>query len=758
MIAQSLFRNARARRGKYALLGRILGGVLFLFVALNLSTTDANAIIGSGGDPLSGGGAAHSSKGWGWHVFPVDGGLVPRGFRTGPQWAQVRQQCVDAGTNQVIAFTVLEVMNGSAATGIVYQYKSVWYGPPRYSNHRNSGGGWISVEEAYNRFMSTPDDKTGWRWGDNVAWFCYSDAAHWSTSADSYIRVDSGAETTSNVSVLPNNVVTWRHWVRNDGPQNMDRQIGYQVSGWAPPGVTLPAGNTAGGVGSIFINIGISHRVTQDDVGNTMCQGMSWGGIAWDNGNWSATGARCATAPYTYTLLPEVPNITDGNMIESAAGALPVQGRVRNEGPTKSHTNIRWQVTQMRYAPGVAVPNTGGGYSPNDPCRYFSVTGPACSVLSSGNEVNGYGNGAVATYSPNGNIGDEPVGTRICFAMSVVRGSSATTDWRHSRPACLVVGKKPKIQAYGSDVIVGRGYTATGTKVNSGVTTSISNKSGTYYGSWSEYGIIPSGRIVGMASASGFAVGVSSGSLCGTGVGVPPLNLLSFSNTPCLASLGNYQLTTASQYDAIRARFAAPTGAPSLTGDVQVSNLAGGTIYSGTGSINLTSTPTATVTPMPAGKWVIINAPEADVRISSDLTYTDGPLTNAADIPQLVIIARNIVIDDGVGRIDAWLYAKGEGVNGTVNTCDASDPATPAVTQPSELTSSVCSNQLVVNGPVVSNHLLLYRTYGSGTGDESGTPAEVFNLRPDAYMWATAFSGVGTKARTVITTELPPRF
>jgi hypothetical protein len=63
-----------------------------------------------------------------------------------------------------------------------------------------------------------------------------------------------------------------------------------------------------------------------------------------------------------------------------------------------------------------------------------------------------------------------------------------------------------------------------------------------------------------------------------------------------------------------------------------------------------------------------------------------------------------------------------------------------------------------VNGPVLSDKLILYRTAGSGTGAASGDPAEVFNTRPDTYLWAQLVAAGSGRAETVDTTELPPRF
>lgn len=131
---------------------------------------------------------------------------------------------------------------------------------------------------------------------------------------------------------------------------------------------------------------------------------------------------------------------------------------------------------------------------------------------------------------------------------------------------------------------------------------------------------------------------------------------------------------------------------------------------------------------------------------------TNNPNNNGAgykdisQLSQLIIIANKIVINRAVTNVDAWLIAKGS--DGTIQTCD--DISTPTI--------NTCNQKLVVNGPVMANHLVLLRTVGSGTGAASNDPAEVFNLRADAYLWATAHSVSYGRAQTVFTTELPPRF
>jgi hypothetical protein len=132
------------------------------------------------------------------------------------------------------------------------------------------------------------------------------------------------------------------------------------------------------------------------------------------------------------------------------------------------------------------------------------------------------------------------------------------------------------------------------------------------------------------------------------------------------------------------------------------------------------------------------------VTIDGNITYTGDMLTSVRSIPQVVIIAANINIRDSVSRIDSWLIA-----SGTINTC--ANIAAP-------LNSNKCNTLLEVNGPVITNRLILNRTAGSNPDEESGDPAERFNLRPDAFLWAQLQASGTNKAQTVYSTELPPRF
>lgn len=452
---------------------------------------------------------------------------------------------------------------------------------------------------------------------------------------------------------------------------------------------------------------------------------------------------------YNYELTPSVD--TDKSGIVEPDTTVKVTPDLGVSGSTTTE-DTQWEVSQMIVPVGRTIP--GKANSPRAPCGsggYYNTTGINCTNIARGTAKFNQSDNFISGTNPLRDwsvLLNYPIGTKICFAFSVQPRSSSSNDWAHSEPTCVTIGKNPKVQVLGGDLIVGRSEEAN-------IVTSTSLRGTTYYGSWSEYAIIPSGNVEGMASASGYAGGMNTDNLCNG------LSLLTFTNansatTPVCdnSNVGGYSIAAPSQFNAVVARLVPTTGVAPLNGAVRVQDLQSRTIYSGVanGTINLSASASGNVQ-IPAGKWVVINAPNTDVRITSNIKYTDGAIGRIGDIPQLVIIAKNIIINDNVDTVDAWLFANRSGADGVITTCDA-----PNIVEPAGLTAGVCAARLTVNGPVVANRLNLYRTAGSGTGTDAGKPAEVFNLRPDAYLWASSFSGDNPKARTVLTTELPPRF
>ncbi len=292
---------------------------------------------------------------------------------------------------------------------------------------------------------------------------------------------------------------------------------------------------------------------------------------------------------------------------------------------------------------------------------------------------------------------------------------------------------RPKVQVLGGDLRVGGGGPATGK-----VSTSVTVTGERAYGSWAEYGIVASGEVTGMGSGSGYAGGLPVGSV----LNHCTVSLLTFTNAagPTGCSIagrrGNYAFTRTDPDLSLRFR----STTPALPGGtLDLSTVASGT-YDVTGDIQVRAS-----APIGRGHWVVIKVPTSTVTISSDLRYTTDTLRSVSEIPQILIFAKNILVKDTVRNVDAWLYA-----TDTISTC-------AHITAPDgQLRVGICDRPLTVNGPVRTHRLLLYRT-GNASAPNPGAPAEIFNLRADAYLWLSNQPRPAT-LRTVSEKELPPRF
>jgi hypothetical protein len=141
----------------------------------------------------------------------------------------------------------------------------------------------------------------------------------------------------------------------------------------------------------------------------------------------------------------------------------------------------------------------------------------------------------------------------------------------------------------------------------------------------------------------------------------------------------------------------------------------------------------------------------------------NGVFNNIADIPQVIIMAPNIVINPNVERVDAWLItAEGNGNlwqlatgagKGEIFTCGAGRRTVADVSA-----SGPCNRRLVINGPVIAgSRVHKLRTYGAGVGVESADPAEIFNLGAEAYLWIHYRIQDNRAAHTSVIFELAPR-
>lgn len=768
----------------------------------------ANAAWGSGGTPGGGGGVGHYTwHGFGWKLFPKAGGGPNAGFRDGTSWAAVQNACRDYSGSGVWVHVIRNTAglekgynyqgadynrNRPAAGGDPYVYNAA--GTYQYQGAAGQPHVIGIVASVQSRFAVEHTPYMS-HWGIDVAWFCDGPkVVDWNLRGESYLKSSTTGtryQGTGALTAIPGNTVYWDHDLRNQGPANMPVNVTINVkrNDYAIAGGGLlsstnnPAGVSARGTNGqlFFVRNNLSRLITQADVGKRLCQRVEWTrGSSSNSGMMHSNtqalsnlrGARdwtCVSVPYNYTLIPTINVDTPTGAAGETVTPAP---NVEKTGPTISE-NAQWQVNCFTLASGIAIPRASGGMSPvaTTPSAYY-VTSPdvrscastpaasALTLVRSGTRVFNVAQTNASNYADfvmSRALGDYPVGTRICFTLSVQPYTQSTTNWRHSAPRCVTVSKSPKVQVLGGDLLVGRD-TATNSGRASQVRTSTTSTGGRTYGSWAEYAIVPSGVIFGMASGAGYAGGATS-------VATTTVDLLSFTNSNTTAtaacsagSIGCYNHVSTAPNVSASFQSTGSSVQPLPGSPVTVSSLSGSYYTAATSAVSVRSTgQIGQLSPGGNGRWVVVNAPNATVTITTNIEYTSGSMTRITQIPQVVIIARNIVIAESVQRIDAWLIAVGPESAGAgyINTCGSVTAGAPTS---ATLNEGRCDDPLVVNGPVSANRLYMYRTYGAGTGADAGTPAETFNLRADAYIWASSFTPGTGRLPTATVDELPPRF
>lgn len=540
----------------------------------------------------------------------------------------------------------------------------------------------------------------------------------------------------------------------------------------------------------------MSYTVRQADVGKRICQRIEFAptdrnssGINnqyQDSGNNSgSTKWACAYVPYDYELTPTVPleagcTGSCDKEVEPGTPDVSIPPAVIYP-PNQAIKNTRWKLTSFvvrpnQVVPGASSPDTNGfKTSTEDSCsaaiynRSSQVYQPHennpdlkiknCTVEQAG-EINHTEFGSSGKLSINLqdslNTFSVPegaeVGTKYCFALSVSpyrmsdqwgeANQDSFVDWYHGKPGCIVVVKKPKTQ------ILGGGLSA-----EEGVYGLTSTRNGRLFGSWVEYEIVANRDVnSNVASSSVFAFPDSTIGFNGSGSNTPQRrvqNYLTFANTNPSGNIGSSSGAVYGNFGGslgenlftqMKNHYASASStstASSISGE-----LTGERIYRPNAETQIGGSTIA------GSATIVVYAPDRTVNISGNI------INNGADSSQMIIVAKRIMINGEVSRIDSWLLAE------EINTCARENGV--AITA-ANIREGVCGNRLEVNGPVSTagsgNSLKLRRTAGSsGAGDGIGSPAEVFNLPPSVYSWLIKSSSGDGRITTSYTKELPVRF
>lgn len=517
----------------------------------------------------------------------------------------------------------------------------------------------------------------------------------------------------ANVSTAyPGDTITWTHTLRNNASgTNTTATIRYEIRRngsvvSSDSDVTIASGGSRTYTSTYVVQPG--------DVGNNICQDIAWRWRSLLDQNWANSADACVNIVEPYELDPYINNRSTDEW-KTVGQDVTVQPTVSNSGGS-SLSNVHWEITKYYVNPGSY--SKGAVVSNSSPATNYAGAGvhDLQAQFQQGDRVFGPGDTNLASlpYSVEG----RPYGTRICFALSVRPYRTGSAQWKHGAPYCMLVGKTPSVQVWGNDVRVGSSFLG-GTGNNGSVIKGKVLTDGTnYFGTWSEYGLIAPNRITDIASGSGLNSATSPNQSAWSS--------LTFAN----ATAPNYgSFATASSLGTL----------PDIIGYLDSDSFSD--------SINTVTSNAAINQWKPAwGRNVIVDARGGGpLQINGNVIAPSGAFASVGGMPQLIIIANNINIHDSVSRIDAWLIA-----TGTIDTCLQAPPGGPSANQ--------CNENLRINGPVVANRLLLYRTYGSDDTSTLDEPAEVINFSAGSYIWAQHQAKLSSGLRTVSVTELPPRY
>ena len=381
-------------------------------------------------------------------------------------------------------------------------------------------------------------------------------------------------------------------------------------------------------------------------------------------------------------------------------------------------------------------------------CGYYGVSNAinsGCMVVKTEekSEISGTSNLSILESIP-----DVEAGTELCYAAAVYPANSGVDDnidkkgsdsWAISDTVCVKVAKRPSFQVWGGSLYSSADIiTKASIKSNLAGLYTLNNGNKAVFSSWVEQSVVANGYVKDLAS--GAATGATNNpsrpygrierdsgiQFCNYGV---PLSLANYSSNPAVNNIcPNIQRSGKSGIKITRDY------------DTTVKQIAGGkTIENNDGDYEISGGDFTNI----SGTRIIKN--NGNIIIKSNVTYSDAAISSLENVPKLVLYTNgDITIDCGVGRVDAILIAKGE-----VNTCDNSD-----------INSQENSNQLIINGMIIANNLVLNRTYGAGTGAASGIPAEIINYDTSTIVWGGMNAEIegGSELTSVYQHELAPRY
>lgn len=338
-------------------------------------------------------------------------------------------------------------------------------------------------------------------------------------------------------------------------------------------------------------------------------------------------------------------------------------------------------------------------------------------------------------------------GSAVAICAQLVLGSNdALSQITQPGVVCRNIGKYPLLEARNGDVFAGGsfGSMAPCTMTSRPIVSSSQRQlvaGGPFYTSYATYGVTSLGASLTFGSM-GEPYDTNPATLA---------NDLVFANNSATEGYfynntgDNNPPTVAHCLNDPFAVFGPRATTPSGLTNIDLSSLTGNINLTATGTVNLYA-----LQPIQPRTRLVIHAPSANIKITSNINYADQAYGSINDLPQIVVLAGQNLIVGQTSTVNGQPITQLDGIYASRSnfyTCDV----VPRLHQ--------CEAPLLVNGAVVvGGHTVPLRTFGS----EASNPAEVaetFNLRSDMLLNQLPDAGnPGVYLHTMSEREAPQRF
>ena len=359
-----------------------------------------------------------------------------------------------------------------------------------------------------------------------------------------------------------------------------------------------------------------------------------------------------------------------------------------------------------------------------------------------------------AYTAPTITVPDIPVTQKFCVAIGISNSTSSSSAVFVSRSFCVNVTAYPSVHVWGGNVQTNGGIN---TSLNSVLRTTTSGEASYSFGSWGDFAVIANGSISNMASGATLADNDTMKSLLNDTCKISPLT---FANNECsthkLGEVGVLMGANKTIIEKVKSKYydsSLEENKSDFTAYPVVSHDTLATRF------NVKAGAVSTLTP------VVIYA-KGNIQITQNVTLRDRKYSTNY-VPQVIIIADNdaegnpgnILIEDGVTQIDAWLLATGIIDTCYQNTLNESEAI-------KRLSSNSCNQPLTINGPIIADKLYLHRTHFSDNslGAESipdsiiFEPAELLNLSATTYIFSASEATRSRQPNVTYLRQLSPRY